>query len=1280
VTESVGIGFDLDADPAVESIRDLAQAAEQAAGSADKLAAAGERIARSSDAAALRTAAAAQETAKLNAQLNAVETSRATSSTTALAGAQEDLIARMDRLVQSSKSVDLANKNAAANLVSQAAGVRALAQGTGQLATVEERFQAILATLSQRVRDHAAAMTQATNGNRYLTREMALSQIEAQKMNEALDRGTAVHAKHAHGLNLIQTSLTSLVGHAVGVPPVVDHIASSLGILAVGAGTTLGITAGLAAIALGYEIITRRSEEAKKAAAAFRESEEGLSARSRAQEAERSLTGNKAFGTSLFGSIDIVGQTKAITEARRAFQGFQQELNSRESGNVGIQRFGLFNQNLLVLRKELASGSISLATFNHDLTALDAAFPGMEREILKTRELGESYDEAAKAVARLQAAETNRRAEGRSTIAAFGQPGTSFEAGGDAAVRLAESRKRLGEAQQDVATAKSGGGLAVQALHNEREAVEDATAKWKDYVVATGDAKLAEMSYTAARSSGNAVAQQFLTDAQAEITAREKTTRTVQLQAEVTRGTGEIEKQRALNAAFGESDRTVRELAIRYDALNQKRQAALTHEGAELAQVNAVTDAMAAQQIQAVELATAKQRREGVEDAQATADAAERAAAQEAALVGQSADEVARKRIQYKLTNDEIAIQIRLTRDLANAGHDEGEQAAARARADAARRAAVANAATAGATADVGADQTTQQMRLNREAIEAENAALASGAAQRKGYEIDLKAQLELKKAIATIHDPTLLQNRKDEIEATREAEQQHRVLSESIQKLEERAKQVGRGVGSAITSALDALSTKGANFFQAWWDAGKRGLNKFIGDAVGSLASDKFAGMMGLGTAGAATKQVTAGAMMLRAAEAQLQAAGLMMVQGGQWSTAVNGGVADASTVFNPVQSGGSGLQTGLGYGAIAAGGALTGYGVGSALYSTSHGAAGNYARGALGGAAAGALTGAAIGSVIPGIGTAVGAVVGGLTGLVGGILGVGSAAKEAKRHLAELQKDLETSMASLRAQVAHNDLAGSIAQADADREQRRRAIEEAYQGGGANSENVRRRNELLRENDALEDRYIAQLREEAAAKSQYFTEDLDVRALRAKGQAKQADDLEFQHQQQRELDEYRRTHDMTDAANQAQYAYLQQVIAMEANRRAIDAATGAMTDFTNAVRNAPQGFRIEPYIYAHQEPTPIGPDTAGLGIPGAPRFSMTGRANAVAPVVQEGATHVTFEAGSIVVNESQTPELTAERVADLAVAGLARKKARRNGMNATLTAALNRAGGTPS
>jgi hypothetical protein len=1087
--EAVGIGFDLDADPAVESIQKIGEVSEKAAQSADKLAEAGTRVANSADLAAQRTAAQTQETLRLNAQLNAADTTKAAAATRGLGNEYTTLIARMDALVAAAQKVDARNANASAAIVSQAAGVRALAQGTQDAAAVQERFDKVIQGLNQRVRDHAAATTTATSSNRYLTREMALSQIQALKMNEAFDH-PEVHERHAEGLGRITTALGSLVGHAVGVPPVVDRIGEALGDLAVGGTITLGVTAGLALIVSLYEAFTEKAREAKKAADEFKQSDAGLDARRRAQLTEQSVTGEKSLQSRIpfFGEKDeIVGQTKEINELRTAWRGLANELNTSDIKNFELKNpdaLKIFNTNLVELRRELASGSITLETYQHDLTDLDHAMPGFEREIVEARALGNQYDEVVKAVRRLQAAEENHRAEGRALVRDFGQPGTSFEQGGDDAVRLAESRRRLNDTQNEAAAAQAGGTLAVQRLRNEREANEAATEQWKSYVVATGNAELKTLSFNDALGRHNAVAQQFLRDSAAEIEAREKTTRTIQLQADVTKGTGEIEKQRALNNAFGQSDTTLRELAISYDALNQKRQNALARTQEERAQLDALTDSMAAEQRRAVELAAEKARNDARHTAGTASDAAATSAEQEASLVGKTADEVARQRIEFARLNEITAAHVALVKGLETA--DANDAAALFDVYDATVRAANARRDLARAAREVQQSTATDAMRQNREAIDAENAALASGAAQRKGYEIDLKAQLALKQAIATIQNPQLLQDRKDEIEATRQAEQQHRVLAEHIQELEERAKAIGRTVGNAVTSALDALTMKGKDFFQSWWDAGKRGLNKFIGDAVGQLASEKFGAAFGVGPGAAATKQTTAAATMLTAAQLQVQAA--MIMQSTGWSTAVNGGIADASTVFNPTLAptgrAPSALGTALGYGAIAGGGLLTGYGIGSSLYSTSHGDFGNYARGALGGAGAGALAGAAIGSVIPGIGTAAGAVIGGVTGLIGGILGIGSASKEAKRHLAELQKDLATSMDSLRAQVSHNDLGSQLAQVEADREQRRRAIEEAYQGGGANSENVRSRTALLREMNALEDQYIAQLKEEAAAK----------------------------------------------------------------------------------------------------------------------------------------------------------------------------------------------------
>jgi uncharacterized membrane protein len=104
------------------------------------------------------------------------------------------------------------------------------------------------------------------------------------------------------------------------------------------------------------------------------------------------------------------------------------------------------------------------------------------------------------------------------------------------------------------------------------------------------------------------------------------------------------------------------------------------------------------------------------------------------------------------------------------------------------------------------------------------------------------------------------------------------------------------------------------------------------------------------------------------------------------------------SSSVYSPemiAKAGGGTPQSGalagaLGYGGVALGAGLVGFGVG--------GQAGSYGGAALGGALSGAATGAAIGSIVPVVGTAVGAVVGAVAGLVGGLFGQADKIKKAR------------------------------------------------------------------------------------------------------------------------------------------------------------------------------------------------------------------------------------------------------------------------------------------
>lgn len=207
------------------------------------------------------------------------------------------------------------------------------------------------------------------------------------------------------------------------------------------------------------------------------------------------------------------------------------------------------------------------------------------------------------------------------------------------------------------------------------------------------------------------------------------------------------------------------------------------------------------------------------------------------------------------------------------------------------------------------------------------------------------------------------------------------------------------------------------------------------------------------------------------------------------------------------------AGAASGFGYGALklgaaGVGGGLAGYAVGQAT--------GNKVTGALGGAASGALAGSAFGPA--------GAAVGALAGFVGGILGAGNAAKEAAKAMLALQSSLALNIASIKATIAGDELGQSIAKVRADFEALRKQTEDAYAGGSSGSEQVRKRNEVLAELNALEVTRIAQLAAEADLKKKQTTEDVRVQTLRNNGLAEQADAMAQALADERQLAELRK------------------------------------------------------------------------------------------------------------------------------------------------------------
>jgi hypothetical protein len=273
------------------------------------------------------------------------------------------------------------------------------------------------------------------------------------------------------------------------------------------------------------------------------------------------------------------------------------------------------------------------------------------------------------------------------------------------------------------------------------------------------------------------------------------------------------------------------------------------------------------------------------------------------------------------------------------------------------------------------------------------------------------------------------------------------------------------------------------------------------------------------------------------------------------------------------------SGLgYTALKYGSVAIGAGMAGYQTGQSLYSTSHSTSGNYARGALSGAA----QGAAMGAMIAG---PAGAAVGALAGFVGGIMGVGSAAKEAARQMAEAVKAVSISMDALRANVRGDTLAEGIAGIEADREQRRKMIEDAWSGGDANSDRVQWRTKKLKEMNALEDERIAKLREEYAQQQTYAREDLEVRKLRAEGHTKEADAMARQQAADREIAQA-----IADHRSDEYIATLKYVTGLEL-------ATNAMDKATSSAVNMVEGYKLQAEVFRVMA---SGPRTSSLSAGG--------------------------------------------------------------------------------
>lgn len=593
----------------------------------------------------------------------------------------------------------------------------------------------------------------------------------------------------------------------------------------------------------------------------------------------------------------------------------------------------------------------------------------------------------------------------------------------------------------------------------------------------------------------------------------------------------ELAKLTAVNAAYGASAYALNLLEVRYD-----RQIALIknhklYKGQEREAIDAVTVSLYNQKLRQIELEEQQRATEAATAAAATNAATVRAARDEYDVAGLKTRQAAELRITQEATTRILAAQVVLAKDL---------NGATASQATAAR--AVYDATVRTIQAEEQWKQNTLSKQTNADIVKDLEHRLRQSAVSLDITNRQIAADKQGKRAVEEL--TIVLAGEAAVRDAVNDAKEKgNRLTLASIVQIRDAAEAEARARGELVKTAstvklqqeitenfLKGLQSGFAEMIERMLTEGIRGLNGFL-QAVKAMVIRMFAELIAM-------------RLMQRLFTDRPSLSSAVPLpgdpQGGGGSFF---GLGGADTTRNRFGAAFAGLGAG--------------YGAGQALYSSSHGTFGNYARGAIGGAA----SGAAAGFMIAG---PVGAAIGGVAGLVGGILGIGSASREAARHMRELQKTLSDDMASLRAQVARDSLAAGIADIEKDREARRRQIEDAYAGGKADSENVRIRTRLLAEMNALEDQRIQQLKEEIEVQKKNYAEDLQVRLLVAQGKNKDADRLRLQLAQEREYREaVKAGYDDTTLALLRQ-VQAQEKLAAEANNA------------TTALQNVPPGFKI--------------------------------------------------------------------------------------------------------
>jgi hypothetical protein len=272
---------------------------------------------------------------------------------------------------------------------------------------------------------------------------------------------------------------------------------------------------------------------------------------------------------------------------------------------------------------------------------------------------------------------------------------------------------------------------------------------------------------------------------------------------------------------------------------------------------------------------------------------------------------------------------------------------------------------------------------------------------------------------------------------------------------------------------------------------------------------------------------------------------------------------------------------------------------------------------------------------------------------------LGAGDAAKEAAAKLEAARISFKNSWDAIIADINGDDLAKAVASAD-DRFQQLKqqfadslSLQDLLHGKLSTG---------IDEINKVEAEYIAQLKQEAAAKARSTIESYKERELRAQGRNAEADDLHRKEERQQLIDSFGKEIDATE----------RQILAAYDAADAAERNTAAVNALTTSVRGGPSGFKLNGYIqqYATGAPYPSAPPLgwptlppSGFSPPSSPQFSQSGTGKvATAPVVLNNPV---FQFPNITDGKAAAKAFLAELDKTVAASG---------GLNTTRAVALNK------